>query len=225
MKQEDHKLAKSMAKLGYPMMLPTEELDVNQTLAEVVKSRDLRYWEGFPVLLATAIEDFEFSPEFVEQLLDTKTQKYHFHNLLILSSSLFAQYHISSPWLRKFKGTLSNDDAELFRQFRYSLAHDKSINWKNKSFDTERLKNTFELYFENKAEKSDRQQQKYGEFSLEFAMSRIFPPKQKELFKKKLNGLPLNKTEQEYYSRVVKKKIVALANSQLHNLARILIEK
>jgi len=33
----------------------------------------------------------------------------------------------------------------------------------------------------------------------------MFSQKQKELFKKRLEGLPLTKTEQEYYSRSVKK--------------------
>jgi hypothetical protein len=63
------------------------------------------------------------------------------------------------------------------------------------------------------------------EFSLEYALSQIFSPKQKELFKKKLEGLPLNKTEQEYYSRTVKKKTVALANSELHGMARKLLKR
>jgi len=49
--------------------------------------------------------------------------------------------------------------------------------------------------------------------------------KQKELFKKGLEGLFLTKTEQEYYSRSVKKKAVALANAELHGLARKLLEK
>ena len=44
-------------------------------------------------------------------------------------------------------------------------------------------------------------------------MSQMFSPKQKELFKKRLEGLPLSKTEQEYYSRSVKKKVVALASA------------
>jgi hypothetical protein len=52
-----------------------------------------------------------------------------------------------------------------------------------------------------------------------------FYPEQKELFKKRREGLPLTKTEQEYYSRSVKKKAVALANSELHGLARKLLEK
>jgi len=50
-------------------------------------------------------------------------------------------------------------------------------------------------------------------------------PKQKELFKKRLEGLHLTKTEQEYYSRSVKKKVIALTNAELHGLARKLLEK
>jgi len=81
----------------------------------------------------------------------------------------------------------------------------------------------FELYFEQAAQKHRRSRERHNHFSLEFALSQVFSPKQKELFKKKLEGLPLNKTEQEYYSRTVKKKVVALANSELHEMARKLL--
>jgi len=50
----DDKFLKSLSKLGFPMFEPSEEQDVNETLAEVVKSDDTRLWEGFPVLLANA---------------------------------------------------------------------------------------------------------------------------------------------------------------------------
>ena len=39
------------------------------------------------------------------------------------------------------------------------------------------------------------------------------------LFMKKLRGEKLTETEREYYSRSVKKKVIALANSDLHELA------
>ena len=55
---------------------------------------------------------------------------------------------------------------------------------------------------------------------LEYALSQVFSPKQKELFLKKLKGEKLSKTEKEYSSRVVKKKAMALANSELHTLAK-----
>jgi hypothetical protein len=53
----------------------------------------------------------------------------------------------------------------------------------------------------------------------------LFSPKQKELVFKKYNEEPLTKTEQEYYSRVVKKKIMALANSELRRIATALAKK
>jgi len=82
----------------------------------------------------------------------------------------------------------------------------------------------FELYFEKDAEKSRQRKDTHDELSLEFALSQLFSPKQKELFRKKLDGVPLTKTEKEYYSRAVKKKVAALANAELHRLARMLME-
>jgi hypothetical protein len=40
----------------------------------------------------------------------------------------------------------------------------------------------------------------------------------------KLDGVPLTKTEKEYFSRAVKKKVVALANAELHRMAQQLLE-
>jgi hypothetical protein len=225
MNDADAKLMDSMAKLGYPMLEPAVTLDVNRTLAEVVKSHEIRYWEGFPVLLANAAESDLFSPEKVERIFETEVSRDQFHRLLILSGSVFSHYHLSYPWWRKFKKNLSDKDRALLKNWTHALAHNTEIKWNDTEFDPGRLKKQFELYFETKAEKHERKKQTYEELSLEFALSKIFSPKQKELFKKKLEGFYLNKTEQEYYSRVVKKKVVALANSQLHGLARKLLER
>ena len=103
------------------------------------------------------------------------------------------------------------------------MANNQNLKCNDLELDPERLKGMFELYFEKKAEKDRRRKEKYEEFSLEYALSQVFSPKQKELFKKKLEGLPLTKTEQEYYSRTVKKKVFALANSELHSLSKKLL--
>jgi hypothetical protein len=66
---------------------------------------------------------------------------------------------------------------------------------------------------------------KVEEPSLEYALSQLFSPKQKELFQKKLKGELLTKTEKEYFSRTVKKKVAALANPELHRLAQKLKDK
>ena len=49
--------------------------------------------------------------------------------------------------------------------------------------------------------------------------------KREELVLKKLHGEPLNKTEKEYFSRTVKKKLEALANSEVKKVAAALTKK
>jgi len=220
----DRKLLNSLSKLGFPMFEPHEELDVNETLAEVVKSQDTRLWEGFPVVLANATESYQFTPERVEQQFTRKEQRDSFHRLMLMSGSLFSHYHLSFPWWNKLQKGLSKEDRALVKTWKSYLAHNQTLKFNDVEFDPERLKGLFELYFEKKAEKDRQRKEKYVEFSLEYALSQVFSPKQKELFKKRLEGLPLTKTEQEYYSRTVKKKVVALANSELHNLSKKLLE-
>lgn len=53
----------------------------------------------------------------------------------------------------------------------------------------------------------------------------LFPDKQKELVYKRLQGRHLTKTEREYYSRVVKKKLAAVADVEMQELARLLVQR
>ena len=206
------------------MFEPVEQLDVNETLAEVVKSDDTRLWEGFPVLLANAADTYQFVPDLVEQHLESQVQKDHFRRLMLFSGALFSLYHLSFTWWNTFKKSFSNHEKELVRAWKKDLDQNRAVEWDDTVLDSERVKGLFELYFEKKAETDKRRQEKHAEFSLEYALSQVFSPKQKELFKKKLEGLPLTKTEKEYYSRTVKKKVVALANDELHSLSKKLLE-
>ena len=144
--------------------------------------------------------------------------------MILLSGSLYSFYHLSFPWWNRLKKKLTDEDKTLVRKWRNRLAHNQTIKFKDVKLNPERLKGLFELYFEKKAEKDKQKIAKYEELSLEYALSRIFSPQQKELINKKLEVLPLTKTEQEYYSRRVKKKVVALANSELHSLSKKLLE-
>ena len=219
----DEKLLKSVSRLGFPMFEPSDEMDVNETLAEVVKSHDTRLWEGFPVLLANAFETYQFDTSQVEQHLSSEELK-QYHRLLLLCASVYSHYHLSFSGMNKLVKDFSNQDKQTVAAWRDALAHNTPNVWTHENFDPERVKGLFKLYYEQKAEKDRRRKDRYDEFSLEYALSQVFSPKQKELFKKKLEGELLSKTEQEYYSRTVKKKVVALANSELHGLARKLLE-
>ncbi len=60
---------------------------------------------------------------------------------------------------------------------------------------------------------------------LQAHLERLFSPKQKDLVFKKLNGESFTKTEREYYSRVVKKKLQSIANSDVGYIADRLTQK
>ena len=72
-----------------------KDFDVNMTLAEVVKSKDTRLWEGFPVLLVNSAKDYRFDYLRVMENLTATVEKENFKSLLLLSLALYEQYHVS----------------------------------------------------------------------------------------------------------------------------------
>jgi hypothetical protein len=219
----DQKLLDNLNRLGFQLMETSADVDANKTLAEVVQSKDTRLWEGFPVLLANAARDYNFDYNQVQQFL-TKKEQQDFRTLLLLSLALFQNYHLSFAWSNRLKKTFSQQDLALLKKLRKSLSQGNRVSVGNRRFDPSRLKQAFNNYFEQDAEKTRRLKEKHEELSLEYALSQLFSPKQKELFQKKLKGEVLNKTEKEYYSRTVRKKVSALANPELHRLAQKLME-
>ncbi|RLB84211.1 MAG: hypothetical protein DRH24_05765 [Deltaproteobacteria bacterium] len=205
-------------------MEPKEDFNANKTLAEVVQSKNTRLWEAFPVLLANAAHEYSFDKDQVLKNLTTREDQESFQDLLLLSLALYQYYHLSFDWSNQLKKQLSDRDAVLLQKFRNNIAHGDIFYVGKKRFIPDRLFEIFNNYFKKDAEKTKQLKEKYEELSLEYALSQVFSPKQKELFKKKLNGELLNKTEREYYSRAVKKKVSALANPNLHRLAQKLMQ-
>ena len=218
------KLLENLGRLGFPLMGAAADFDVNETLVEVVKSRDTRLWEGFPVLLANAAQEYSFDFNQVLTSLKSKGEREDLYTLIVLSLALYQYYHLSFLWSNEIKKRLVKKDAEKLKVLKNALAHDDFLPFWGKRFHSSRLKETFNNYFKQNAEKSRQLKEKHEELSLEYALSQLFSPKQKELFQKKLKGDPLTKTEKEYYSRAVKKKVSALANPELHRLAQKLMD-
>ena len=61
--------------------------------------------------------------------------------------------------------------------------------------------------------------------TLDIYLDRLFSPKQKELVLKKRDGNAFTKTEREYYSRVVRKKLEAIASEEVGRIAKNLMLK
>ena len=74
----DKKLLNSLSNLGFQMLEPSEEFDVNETLAHVVKSNDMRLLESFPVLLARTSDKAKMATVIAE--LREYTEKIGFYD-------------------------------------------------------------------------------------------------------------------------------------------------
>lgn len=224
----DKDFLEKVSRLGFPLVEAEKGLDVNQTLAEVVQSGDTRLWEGFPVLLANAAGHKNFSAQNVEQFLNKKSDKNHFWLLAALSLALYENRKLKFAWSGNLKKTLLEKESGVYRknvnQFREFLARNKNFHLGDHQFSPDRLKEFFENYFRKEAVKAKNLRAKLEEYSLEFALSQVFSPKQKELFLKKVQNEPMTKTEKEYYSRTVKRKVRALANPELYRLAQGLLD-
>ena len=210
--------------LGYPLFDKEDSGDANLTLADMVKSRDSRLWEGFPLVLANSVQKGKFRQEEVSGFLKTESDKSCLLSLLALSLALYKHLNLKFSWARKLYASLPPKAKKEFGGFLKDLKKERQFRCAGKDMSGERLRSVFGNYFNQAARNLNDLLSVKDELSLEFALSQVFSAKQKELFYKKLKREKLTKTEREYFSRVVKKKVLALANSELHRLAQRILE-
>lgn len=216
-------LLKRVSKLGFPLFETEETQDVNVTLADMVKSKDLRLWEGFPVVLANSAEKGLFNYGMVKSHLKKLSDKSCLDSLMSMSLALYKALKLKFSWADRFYKSLPVDRKKELNSFLKKLKKDEELKVAQHLMDSQRLKSTFNNYLSLAQSKLNDLLSVKEEFGLEYALSQVFSPKQKELFFKKLKREKLTKTEKEYFSRVVKKKVLALANPELHRLSKQIV--
>lgn len=230
MRKED--LIATLSDFGYPLVMPRKkkksETELMKVLEELAVSDDPRLIEGFPVLLAKWFQKgLEFDAEkFLSRYKKRSRKRQNLEQLLLLSFYLLDQEKLQKP--------------ESFDKFAQSL-RDQWPKWRNLLLDknveldkglllsTERFLNALRRYITELEEpgsaRNDEKTKQQRLFERHLHLSTFFSPKQKELVLKKLEGRPFTKTEREYYSRVVKKKLDALADRELRKIATSLTKK
>jgi len=217
-------LFERLSALGFPLFETEQTRDANATLADVVKSKDLRLWEGFPVLLDSSAKKGTFNYDMVKEYLKKPVHKSYLASLMVMSLALYKVLNLKFSWADRFYKSLPGDRKKEFTNFLERLEKDEDLVVANHVMSSQRLKSTFNNYFGLAQSKLMDLLSIKEEFDLEYSLSQVFSPKQKELFLKKLRREKLTKTEKEYFSRVVKKKVLALANPELHRLSQKLLE-
>lgn len=209
-------LLKRAEALGYRDDRSLPSADASRTLAEIVISRDPRLWAAFPALLANAANEGGFNPEAVQAYLQGH-ERDNFRALMLLSAALYRHLGLKLGWVRKATAGFARGALEGYlEKFRKNVL----VKIGEERLFPEEVTALFLASFKKTEERLRRAAEAREQLGLEFALSRIFPPTQKQLFLKKLAGPRLSKTESEYFSRVIRKKALALANPDLHRLAQ-----
>ncbi len=217
------KLARNTSSLGYPLFETEQGQDPNRTLADVSKSKDVRLWEGFPVMLANCAQEGHFNLKLCLGYLKDSAKRSLFLSLVALSLSLYEYLDLNFTWHKSLLKLLTSKKKKEKTNFLKHFKKGDSFYLAGRELSAERLKTAFKNYFSPEHNRLKELLAVREEFNLEFALSQVFSAKQKELFLKKLKGEKLSKTESEYFSRTVKKKVLALANPELYRLAQELL--
>jgi hypothetical protein len=165
-----------------------------------------------------------FNYDKVRGYLEKPLDKDCLTSLAIMSLSLYKILNLKFSWANEFYESLVKTGKEKFNEYLKKFKNDDDLQVAGCVMSAQRLKSTFGRYFRQEQSKLSDLLSMKDEFGLEYSLSQVFSPKQKELFLKKLRREKMNKTEREYFSRAVKKKAAALANPQLHRLAQRLLE-
>jgi hypothetical protein len=227
MKKEN--LVSNLGRLGYTLVRPqtreATEYEVLALLDELVDSEDARLIEGFPVVLANcALKGMNLDFRALLSRHEPGSRKHQdLEKLLLLSSDLLARQGLELP------KNLANISKPLKPKYGALLANDVVILGKQVSVSIERLRNTLKTYVADlitsrSTQKREKNRQRRS-LQLNYYLSILFAPKQKELVLKKYHGEPLEKTEQEYFSRKVKKKLAAMTNKEVRKIAAALTKK
>lgn len=220
---KDKDLVKRLRKFGFPLFETEDAEDANLTLADVVQSKDLRFWEGFPVVLATSAESGLFDYNKVDASLKKPLDRPLLASLVAMSIALYKNLDMQFSWTGSLYDSLGAEKKKECEAFLAALEKKNDLNIGARVMSAGRLKSVFNSYLQKKAEGLHDLLSAKDDMGLEYAMSQVFSPKQKELFLKKIRGEVFTKTEKEYFSRAVKKKVSALANTDLHRLSRKLL--
>lgn len=222
-------LMNQLAQYGYPLMKPSMTGEPERVLENLLKQDDVRLLEGFPVVLANALKNkksltWEDKKWQSDELSEKSNRRLTY--FLALSYYLFRLFGLDKKFEERTVKVLSKmkGGSETLLNLNEPFMKSESVLLDKLKFSTERLKNNFRNYSVYEEGSTETKKKRHA-LELELLLSELFTPRQKQLLKKRLEGKLMTKTEREYFYRVVSKRVRALANEELHQMARALVAK
>ncbi len=161
---------------------------------------------------------------------ESSPKKQNLEKLLLISAELFDLEGIEAPKnLKKIASSLKAKYGTLLSAKMLPLSSGISISMRdiqNTLRDyTAKTKDAMTAFKQGNLEQEPTRDILNRSADLQVHLRRLFSSKQKDLVFKKLNRKPFTKTEREYYSRVVRKKLASIANSEVSYIANRLTQK
>lgn len=152
---------------------------------------------------------------------ETSPKRQNLEKLLLISAAIFDRQGLKAPVnLDKIAASLEAKYGDLLPGGDFQLSSGMCIS-------IEDLQNTLAAYTggHSRSAKARTREVRLKTDALDLYLDRLFSPKQKELVLKKRDGKSFTKTEREYYSRTVRKKLEAIACAPVVELAKNLTSK
>ena len=152
---------------------------------------------------------------------ETSPKRQNMEKLLLVSAAIFKIKGLNPPGnLNQIVASLKHKYGDLLSAGEFQLSSGMYVSM-------QALENTLDIYMSARSQaRAEREPiTRKQTDSLDASLDRLFSPKQKELIFKKRDGQAFTKTEREYYSRIVRKKLEAIASEDLGELAKRLTTK
>ena len=224
---DKNQLMEQLAQHGYTLLQPRPAIPGEKLLVSVLEQEDVRLLEGFPVVLANLLREkqtLEWEKKWKPSDNLTSKTEHRLAVMLAMSHLLFKLFGLEKRYSPRVLKVLFRfkDGMKLLEALTEPFLKSQPVKMDGLMLSTERLKNNFRNYVVHQ-EESEVVKKKRQALELDLLLSELFTARQKELLNKRMQDKPLTKTEREYFYRVVKKRLKALANVELHQMARNLV--
>ena len=152
---------------------------------------------------------------------ETSPKRQNLEKLLLVCATIFKVQRLKPPGnLDKIAASLKPKYGDLLATGEFQLSNGMFVSIQD-------LENSLIGYLSGHIPpQANRGQTEFSRSeTLDVYLDRLFSPKQKELIFKKRDGIAFTKTEREYYSRIVRKKLEAIASEEVGEIAKTLMRK
>ena len=152
---------------------------------------------------------------------ESSPKRQNLEMLLLISATIFKSQKLKPPGnLDQIAASLKPKYRDLISAGEFQLSNGMIVSFKD-------LENSLASYLAGHipSQVNRGQTELSPSETLDIYLDRLFSPKQKELVLKKRDGCAFTKTEREYYSRVVRKKLEAIGSEEVGRIAKNLMLK